>query len=271
MTRCLRGGCAAVALTLVASAAPAQAVMTPGPLTDQDRAEITKLWSTYRDTLFACKGEGYANLFATPGGYFASAPRGEVREKRALMEMVVGYDRCKPDTGKPSAEPAPRNPTPVAGEAASQLPTPVIEPAPEGAKARIVNSRGGGYYDDVYVKTPGGWKFKSRTVISDAELAAGFNTQDFIEIRALAGDDHGYYEDLFGEYNSALFPRGSGKPGLPFRTSGLKLTPEKDGTVHGTAYLRNNGGHYEDIYAKTPQGWRIKERKYIPPTGAGTK
>ena len=125
-----RIGYAALALaTLCASGLQAQDVYTPGPLTDKDKAEITKLWSTYRDTLFACNGEGYANLFATPGGYFASAPRGEVREKRALMEMVVGYDRCKPDTGKPSAEPAPRNPTPVAGEAASQLPAPVIDPA----------------------------------------------------------------------------------------------------------------------------------------------
>ena len=75
---------------------------------------------------------------------------------------------------------------------------PVIEASPEGAKARIINSRGGGYYDDVYVKTPSGWKFKSRTVIADNELAAGYTKQDFIQIRELAGDDHGYYEDLYG-------------------------------------------------------------------------
>ena len=254
----------AVALALGASVAQAQTVMTPGPLTDKDKAEISALWSTYRDTLFACKGEAYADLFATPGGYFASAPRGEVRERRALMEMVVGYDRCKPDTGKPSAEPAPRNPTPVAGEAASRFPTPVIEAAPEGAKAKIINSRGGGYYDDVYVKTPRGWKFKSRTVIADNELAAGLNTQDFIEIRALAGDDHGYYEDLYGEIGGDIKPRGMG-PSDHFRTSGLRILLTKEGTVTGLAYLRNNGGHYEDVYVKTPEGWRIKERKYFKP------
>ena len=259
----------AAMLALAASAAQAQTVMTPGPLTDKDKAEITALWSTYRDTLFACKGEAYADLFATPGGYFASAPRGEVRERRALIEMVVGYDRCKPDTGKPSAEPAPRNPTPVAGEAASRFPTPVIEAAPEGAKAKIINSRGGGYYDDVYVKTPKGWKFKSRTVIADNELAAGLNTQDFIDIRALAGDDHGYYEDLYGEHNGVNTPRGKafGSDDRPFRTSGLQLHVTAEG-VRGLAYLRNNGGHYEDLYVKTPQGWRIKERKYFPPAGA---
>ena len=253
------------AILIGTSSAQAQIVLTPGTLTEKDKADISALWTTYRDTLFACNGEGYAGLFATPGGYFASAPRGEVRERRALMEMVVGYDRCKPDTGKPSAEPAPRNPTPVAGEAASRLPAPVIEPAPEGAKAKIVNSRGGGYYDDVYVKTPAGWKFKSRTVISDDELKAGFNTADFIAIRALAGDDHGYYDDLFGEYNSTLHPRGTGKADLPFRTSGLKIVPNPDGTAKGIAYLRDNGGHYEDLYTKTPQGWRIKERKYFKP------
>ena len=30
-------------------------------------------------------------------------------------------------------------------------------------------------------------------------------------------------------------------------------------------------GHYEDVYVKTAQGWRIKERKYVPPANPGTK
>ena len=257
-------GCAAVVLTaLCASGAQAQVSFTPGPLTDKDKSEIAALWVTYRNALFACKGEEYADLFATPGGYFASGPRGEVRERRALIEMVIGYDRCKPTPG-PSAEPAPRNPTPVAGESGSRFPTPTIEASHEGAKAHIINSRGGGYYDDVYLKTPKGWKFKSRTVISDEEKSAGLAAQDFVEIRALAGDDHGYYEDLYGQYNGDIKPRGLGKPGEPFRTSGLKLSVTKDG-LHGLAYLRSNGGHYEDEYVKTAQGWRIKERKYFAP------
>jgi hypothetical protein len=48
-----------------------------------------------------------------------------------------------------------------------------------------------------------------------------------------------------------------------FRTSGLRLTPVPEG-VRGLAYLRDSGGHYEDLYVKTPQGWRIKERKHFP-------
>ena len=145
-------------------------------LTDKDRAEIQALSTTYGRALFGCNGEQYADLFATPGGYFGSGARGEVRERKALIEMVVGYDRCKGPT-----PPQPGNA--VAGQQGSRFPAPVFEATPYGAKARIINSRGGGYYDDEYVKTPKGWRFKSRNVISDAELEAGITTQDFIEIR----------------------------------------------------------------------------------------
>ncbi len=248
-------------MTLGAASAPAQVVMTPGTLTDKDKAEISALWSAYRDTFAKCDGEAYANLFATPGGYFASAPRGELREHKVIAEMPMGYDHCKPGYVRP----APRPQTPAGGQARAPLPEPVIEAAPEGAKARIINSRGGGYYDDVYVKTPTGWKFKSRTVMADNEVAAGYTKQDFIQIRELAGDDHGYYEDLYGEIGGDIKPRGLGNPSEHFRTSGLRILLTKEGGVTGLAYLRNNGGHYEDVYVKTPEGWRIKERKYFKP------
>jgi hypothetical protein len=223
------------------------------PLTDQDRAEIQALSVTYRRALLSCKAEEYADLFATPGGYFGSSSRGEVRERAHLMEMVLSYDRCYQTSAAPAAGPL-VPPTP-----------PAIQPAPEGAKARIVNSAGGGYYDDVYVKTPKGWRFKSRNVVSDAEVAAKLTTQDFIEIRQLAGDDHGHYEILYGDHDK-ITPRGmtTGEDKRSFRTSGLRLTPTPEG-VRGLAYLRVNGGRYDDLYAKTPDGWRIKERVYTPP------
>jgi hypothetical protein len=232
-------------------------------LTDQDRTEILALSAAYGPALLGCQPEKYADLFATPGGYFGSGARGEVRERQALIEMVLSYDRCHE---KPAAEGTAAAP----GGRGTPLPAPVIEWAPEGAKARIINSRGGGYYDDVYVKTPKGWRFKSRNVISDEELKAKITTQDFIEIRALAGDDHGHYENLYGQYQGKIGPRTSPSDKQPFRTSGLKLTVAADGSVHGLAYLRDNGGHYEDTYVKTPQGWRIKERLYFPAESAGS-
>jgi hypothetical protein len=234
---------------MIAALASSEVGAQVNTLTDKDRAEIKALSTTYRRALFGCRAEQYADLFATPGGYFGSSSRGEVREREALMEMVLSYDRCHPAPANPPAE----QPSP--------FPEAVIQLAPEGAKARIINSRGGGYYDDVYVKTPQGWKFKSRNVVSDAELAARLTTEDFIEIRALAGDDHGHYENLYGDHDK-IAPRSGAADHRPFRTSGLRLTPAPEG-VRGTAYLRNNGGHYEDLYVKTPEGWRIKERVYV--------
>lgn len=231
------------------------AAQVHGTLTDQDRAEIHALSVTYRRALFGCSPEEYADLFATPGGYFGSSSRGEVRERQALVEMILSYDRCYTKQATPAEQPATN----------ANAKPPVIEWAPEGAKARILNGPGGGYYDDVYVKTPKGWRFKSRNVVSDAEVAAGLTTKDFIEIRQLAGDDHGHYENLYGDEKD-IGPRGlsSHSNRKFFRTSGLKLTPSKDG-VRGLAYLRDNGGRYEDLYVKTPEGWRIQERVYVPP------
>lgn len=222
-------------------------------LTDQDRDEIQALSVSYQRALLGCRADEYADLFATPGGYFGSSSRGEVRERHALVEMVLSYDRCH------AAQP------PNVSEG-RRPPSQAIEPAPEGARARITNSPGGGYYDDVYVKTPKGWRFKSRNVVSDAEAAAGLTTQDFIEIRQLAGDDHGHYENLYGDQQH-IAPRGITRGPDRFRSSGLRLTPAAEG-VRGLAYLRDNGGRYEDLYVKTPAGWRIKERIYVPPDHA---
>jgi hypothetical protein len=231
-------------------------------LSDRDRAEIQALSVTYRRVLLNCEADAYADLFATPGGYFGSPARGEVRERLALMEMVLSYDRCHTTPRQAPSEP--RATTPA-------LPLPIIEPAPEGAKARIINSRGGGYYDDVYVKTPKGWRFKSRNVVSDSEVAAGLTTQDFIEIRQLAGDDHGHYENLYGDYNDKDHngPRGINTGPDLFRNSGLRLTATPEG-VRGLAYLHDNGGHYEDLYVKTAEGWRIKQRIYVPAAAVPT-
>ena len=63
-------------------------------LTDKDKADIKALLAAYGPALIGCKPEAWADLFATPGGYFASGPRGELRERVQFMEMVLSYDRC---------------------------------------------------------------------------------------------------------------------------------------------------------------------------------
>jgi len=227
-------------------------------LTDKDKAEIKALLAAYAPALIGCKPEAWADLYATPGGYFASGPRGEIREHVALMQMVLSYDRCD----GPPREGAPRQNVPTAVPSGPG-PDPMIEATPFGAKSKFRYGRGQGYYEDEYVKTPNGWKFKSRTVISDDEIKMNLTREDFIQIRALAGDDHGYYDDLYGDHDHPT-PYSSVGGKQPFRVSGLRLLTSPEG-VRGLAYLRNNGGRYEDLYEKTPGGWRIKEHKYTPP------
>jgi len=79
-------------------------------LTDKDKAEIKALLAAYAPALIGCKPEAWADLYATPGGYFASGPRGEIREHVALMQMVLSYDRCD----GPPREGAPRQNVPTA-------------------------------------------------------------------------------------------------------------------------------------------------------------
>jgi hypothetical protein len=111
-----------------------------------------------------------------------------------------------------------------------------------------------GRYDDEYVKTPKGWRFKSRTVMTSQELAAGLTVQDVRAIRRLAGTDLGQFDDVYV----------AGTDGVKrFRASGVALGLSQEG-VTGRAFLKNSGGHYEDVYVKTPEGgWRFKSRMHV--------
>ena len=213
------------------------------PLTAQDRAEIQDLVARYARALGTCAAEDYADLFAPGGGYFFSSIRGEVRTREALILLVQSERHCNP----PAAAPRPIN-----------APTATIEPAPGGAKG-VASLGAAGSYEDVYVKTSKGWRFKARSVMTPAELTAKLSARDFAEIRQLAGDDRGQFDDVFVDTPN----------GRRFRSSGLTLALVPEG-VKGTALLRNDGGRYEDLYVKTANGWRFQSRTYVPPV-ASTK
>ena len=111
-----------------------------------------------------------------------------------------------------------------------------------------------GYYADEYVKTPKGWRIKARTVITGQEQTANLTVQDVTAIRRLAGTDLGLFDDMYV----------AGSDGVKrFRTSGVALGLSAEG-VTGRALLKNDGGHYEDVYVRTQQGgWRFKSRVYV--------
>jgi hypothetical protein len=112
------------------------------------------------------------------------------------------------------------------------------------------------YYQDVYVKTPQGWRFKARHAITAREDAAHLDAQGFVEVRRLAGDDTGQFDDVYS----------NGPEGRRFRSAGVVITPAPEG-AKGKAYLKNDGGHYDDVYARTADGWRFQSRTYVPPDG----
>jgi hypothetical protein len=131
-----------------------------------------------------------------------------------------------------------------------------IEASADGAKG-MASLGNAGSYEDTYVKTPQGWRFKGRSVITGQEAAAKLTSQDFVEIRRLAGNDRGQFDDVYVDTPN----------GKRFRSSGVAFGLVPDG-VKGTAYLRNDGGHYDDVYVKAPHGWRFKSRVYVPPAAA---
>ena len=158
-------------LALVAAAA-GQTRKKPATLTGADYAEIERLSAQYSHAIDTCADDGYAyaNLY-TPDGVFidmwtqsaidAGGVRWQGREK--LREISSGANI----TGVPCSSPR------FNGSVSHLILSIVITPTPDGAigNSYMVELGGSdpnkitrmGNYEDVYVKTPDGWRFKTRT------------------------------------------------------------------------------------------------------------
>jgi SnoaL-like domain len=167
----MRGGMIATAATTIVGITLLAAVhaqrSVPATLTEQDRVEIQQLVARYERALSTCAAKDYADLF-TPDGVFVSddfrgarhrelyGKSGRLVGRAKLMELVQTEDFClTPEANAPGRG--------ESGRAARPAPTVAIEPSPEGARG-TASLGNGGHYEDVYVKTPEGWRFKSRTV-----------------------------------------------------------------------------------------------------------
>lgn len=223
-----------------------------GELTPQDRTDIQDLVTHYARALAGCAAEEYAELFAPGGGYFWSSIRGEVATRERLIALVQSERQCNPAvTPAAAGGAAGRANTPAR---ANNGPTVVIESVTAEGVVGRANLGNAGHYEDVYVKTPGGWRFKARSVLTPQEEAAKLTAQDFIDLRRLAGNDHGQFDDVYVNTPG----------GRRFRSSGVTFALAPDG-VKGTALLKNSGGRYEDFYVRGADGWRFKLRTYVAP------
>jgi hypothetical protein len=146
-------------LMLVGMQAQQRGTKTPPlpTLTSADYLQIQQLVARYSFALDtgADDGYAYADLFA-PGATFGG--------KRNSRDQLAA-------TARPGGGHYPRGPSFVFHYTSNH----VIEPSLEGATGKVyvveidagekVLIEDGGHYEDVYVKTPQGWRFKSRSFI----------------------------------------------------------------------------------------------------------
>ena len=133
----------------------------------QDYLDIRQLIDRYSHILDNCVNNGYryADMFTADGTFGVSSEWGRgakiwFRGREQLAVAGGGTDRCRPPSDKPSYH---------------LTINPVIMPTADGAHAistlltitndtdqrgDVVHWEGG--YEDTFVKTPDGWRFKSR-------------------------------------------------------------------------------------------------------------
>jgi len=154
-----------VALLLAMTAPPLRA---QGKLAPMDYIEIQELVAKYAYALDsgAENGYAYANLF-TPDALFVGMNQGDKGRSYKGREALAGLARG----GK-------RGPLyvshfnttviiePAVDGATGKVYVVIVEPGEGGTPGAITN---GGHYQDSYVKTPAGWRFKQR-VFYQSEL-----------------------------------------------------------------------------------------------------
>ena len=323
-------------------------------LTPMDYIEIRQLVNRYAFALDtgSSNGNDYADLFAADGEFMRPYAKG--REQLAALA---------------------RGPRLGPNNTVHYIMNHVIEPTPDGAigKAYLIElnwdiapaqgaggagrgagtgptngwdivgrkagelARTGGHYEDIYIKTPVGWRFKKRDFIpstsgadpaplappripaasapidTSAPLAPAANfivpTQqtsltatDYLEIEQLVASyghalDSGYGKGENGEAYAGLYTAEASFAGATGHDQLVRLGQiQPRGPDFVRHYLTNHviepmaggakgkqflavidigesgkasslflGGHYEDTYVKTPQGWRIKTRQLFRP------
>jgi hypothetical protein len=162
---------ALAAVALVAVIAPLHAEEKAKPLTAMDYLEIQQLNYRYAFALDTCSnhGEDYANLYVDDGVFVVGLNGMEFKGHAKLVEAAGGPSCARVKNG------------PVHSHTTENL---VIEASPEGAtgKSYLVypgdsGKRGDadfdghvGGYQDVYVRTPKGWRFKSRVHVFPPQI-----------------------------------------------------------------------------------------------------
>ena len=146
--------------------ASAHAQSAPTPLTALDYFEIQQLVARYARAIDTCSNNGYdyADLF-TADGFFQPEQGGKLGNK------FEGRERLAAASGGGSL--GCKNVGWIKQGVKHMYVNHIITPSPEGATGTVdmlmiglngdpYKIRHEGYYEDTYVRTPQGWRFKSR-------------------------------------------------------------------------------------------------------------
>lgn len=174
----LTGMAAGAALTLVV----VQAQQRTPTLTGEDYAEIMQLANRYPYILPTCDGNGYAyaDQFSDDGVFIDLWSNNGVKEGGIRWQ---GRDKLAEVAG---AGPLECNKTGLINYFTTNH---VITPLPDGTARGVVYTLAGGAngnpdvirkndpYEDIYVKTAKGWKFKQRAHVRDKARTTGVYTE----------------------------------------------------------------------------------------------
>jgi hypothetical protein len=136
-----------------------------------DRAAIEDLLGAYNQALSSCASAQYAGLFTADGTFTSDDFRGATHRRlygktatlsghEKLVELVETEEFClNPQQRAARAAASPTN--------AGSFRDLTLEVTRQGIRG-VLPLGNGGRYEDVYVKTADGWKFKSRKVVMPA-------------------------------------------------------------------------------------------------------
>jgi hypothetical protein len=339
-------GLTGIALAKAQRSSPGDAAGVMG-LTAMDYIQIKQLVNRYAFALDTGSRNGYdyADLF-TPDGVFHSNTRGRTQGRDQLADLARGERRGPLQVNhyivnhiiEPTATGAIGRQYLINishDDVVPPVPQPVNQWALVGQKRGSLDMVGG-QYEDVYAKTPLGWRFQSRRLVrskSGADpmrtgtlkmmrvkpdptdtvpaVAGQLSAMDYIEIERLVASyghalDNGYATTDNGDAYAGLytpdatFGQSTGLPQLaalgreqpqgpqyvrhyltnhviePFAGQAIGKqyllvadVPEPEARakgVPGTVFL---GGHYEDVYQRTSEGWRIRTRRLFRAQSGG--
>jgi hypothetical protein len=135
-----------------------------------DRAAIEQLLAAYNQALSSCASAQYAGLFMPDGTFTSDDFRGAThRRLYGKTATISGHDKLVElvETEEFCLNPEQRAARASARGPGAALTSLRLEVAADGIRG-VLPLGNGGRYEDVYVKTADGWKFKSRKVVMPA-------------------------------------------------------------------------------------------------------